>query len=410
MRVLHVITGLAAGGAERQLAMLLPHLDGHADVVTLTNPGQVATQLRAAGIQVSDLDMRGNRDLTALPRLVRLIRAGRYDIVHTHLYRACLYGRIAARLAGVRHVVATEHSLGDTLIEGRPTSRGVRTLYLATERLGQMTVAVSPTVARRLIDWGVPAERVSVVPNGIEAAEFGYRAHGRERVRRRLGIAPEQAVVGCVSRLEPTKRFDVLLRAVSELPSTMLLLVGEGSERARLAEQATALGIADRVRFTGEATDVPDLLSAMDVYAAPSPQETFGLGVIEALASGLPTVYVACPALQDLPGPPLPTARQVALSPEALRDAVHGALATASHTRREPSPVVTAYDIATMASRLSMVYQQVLAGRRRPASAPADAPGAPATPGATPAPAAVISSAQDVASRNEEGPRGNEDV
>ena len=63
--------------------------------------------------------MRGNTDAAALPRLVRLIRAGRYDLVHTHLYRACVYGRIAARLAGVRHIVATEHSLGERCIEGR---------------------------------------------------------------------------------------------------------------------------------------------------------------------------------------------------------------------------------------------------------------------------------------------------
>lgn len=407
VRVLHVITGLAAGGAERQLALLLPHLGGHADVVTLTNPGQVATRLRAGGVQVTDLDMRGNRDLGALPRLVRLIRAGDYDLVHTHLYRACVYGRIAARLAGVRHVVATEHSLGDTLIEGRPTSRGVRALYLGTERLGQMTVAVSPTVARRLIDWGVPARRVSVVPNGIDAAEFRYQAEGRERVRRRLGIAPERSVVGCVSRLEPTKRFDVLLRAVRELPSVTLLLVGEGSERAALTALAGRLGIAERVCFTGEAADVPELLSAMDVYVAPSPQETFGLGVIEALANGLPVVYVACPALEDLPGPPPPTARRVELTPEALRLGTLDALATASNGGRAAPSVVAAYDIATMAARLRTVYQRVLDGGRRPVPAPRSAP---ATPGASPARAAVISSVQDVATTNEEGPRGNEDV
>src|SRR4051812_14668488 len=127
MKVLHVITGLDVGGAEVQLSMLLRHMaEGAADaeVVTLTNAGAVADAIRADGFQVTDLGMRGNRDLRALPRLVRLIRAGGFDLVHTHLYRACVYGRVAARLAGVRAVVATEHSLGDTQMEGRRLTAG----------------------------------------------------------------------------------------------------------------------------------------------------------------------------------------------------------------------------------------------------------------------------------------------
>ncbi|MFE0427530.1 glycosyltransferase, partial [Streptomyces sp. NPDC058953] len=106
-RVLHIVTGLGTGGAEQQLRLLLRHLPDPytCDVVTLTNPGAVAAGLRADGVRVTDLGMRGNRDLGALPRLVRLIRDGGYDIVHTHLYRACVYGRIAARIAGVRAVV-----------------------------------------------------------------------------------------------------------------------------------------------------------------------------------------------------------------------------------------------------------------------------------------------------------------
>src|SRR4051794_31888659 len=150
MRVLHVITGLAAGGAEHQLRLLLRRLPHDCEVATLSNPGAVATAIRADGTVVHDLAMTGNRDLSAVGRLRALMRAGEYDLVHTHLYRACVYGRIAARLAGVPHVVATEHSLGDGVIEGRRTSAGVRALYVATERLGESTVAVSEAVAGRL--------------------------------------------------------------------------------------------------------------------------------------------------------------------------------------------------------------------------------------------------------------------
>src|SRR5690606_39492298 len=126
-----------------------------------------------------EVGMRHNRDLAALPRLVRLIRRGRYDIVHTHLYRACVYGRVAARLAGAPRIIATEHSLGDGHIEGRVPSRGVRALYRATERLGSATVAVSPTVAARLRGWGVPPGPIVVIPNGIDAAAVAVDAPRR---------------------------------------------------------------------------------------------------------------------------------------------------------------------------------------------------------------------------------------
>lgn len=156
MRALHIITGLGVGGAEQQLRLLLRHLPVDCDVVTLTNPGPVAEGLRADGVRVLHLGMAGNRDVGVLPRLVRVIRSGGYDLVHTHLYRACVYGRLAARVAGVRAVVATEHSLGDSQMEGRALTHGVRALYLASERLGSATVAVSPTVADRLKRWGCP--------------------------------------------------------------------------------------------------------------------------------------------------------------------------------------------------------------------------------------------------------------
>ena len=106
----------------------------------------MAEAIQSEGTIVHHLGMRANTDAVALPRLVRLVRAGRFDVVHAHLYRACVYGRVAARLAGLP-VVATEHSLGDQHIEGRRITPGIRRLYVATERLGSTTIAVSPAVA-----------------------------------------------------------------------------------------------------------------------------------------------------------------------------------------------------------------------------------------------------------------------
>ncbi|GAA4140568.1 glycosyltransferase [Actinomadura keratinilytica] len=374
-RVLHIITGLGRGGAERQLLDVVRHTAGLVDheVAVLTPPGPVAAALRDHGVPVHEVGMRGNRDLAALPRLVRLIRAGGYDVVHTHLYRACVFGRIAARMAGVRTIVATEHSLGHGHIEGRATTAAVRMLYTATERLGTLTVAVSPTVAERLCGWGVPPDRITVIPNGLDADAFAFHAERRARVRARLGLDPDAFVFGAVGRLVPTKRFDLLIRAFAYLDDGLLLIVGDGPQRAALQRLADGCGAAGRTMFAGDTGHVPDMLSAMDVLAAPSEQETFGLSVIEGLAAGLPVLYTACPALDDLPsGMVPPQARHVPTGLGAWRAALALCLSQGP-TRWPPPEAVQHYDIRVHAKALAELYET---HRHRPGNR-AQAAGAP---------------------------------
>ncbi|MGW7575471.1 glycosyltransferase [Streptomyces sp. NPDC054765] len=410
MKVLHVITGLDVGGAEQQLRLLLRRLPAYCEVITLTRPGQVAEGIEADGTPVAHLGMTGNRDLTALPRLAGLIRGGGYDLVHTHLYRACVYGRIAARMAGVRAVVATEHSLGDAVIEGRRLTRGVRTLYRATERLGTATVAVSDTVAARLRRWGVPEQRIHVVPNGIEAHRFAFDPAARALVRTRLGLPLDAFVVGGAGRLVPGKRFDVLVRAVTQLPGVHLLLAGAGPEREMLRRMAEQFGSGDRIHLLGErdgavdtmtggrmadgravdgraadGPDIPGLLSAIDVFVSPSPDEAFGLAVLEALGSGLHVLYGSCPAVDELPADQAPGARHFSLGVHELATALRE-LRRLGPGRLPVPPVVRRYDISRSAEELMGVYEQAVAAtsarRRAPVAAPPQQGRAAALPAA----------------------------
>lgn len=373
MRVLHVITGLNAGGAEHQLRLLLRGLPHDCEVATLSNPGPVAEAIRAGGTTVHELTMRHNHDLGVLPQLRRLMRDGRYDVVHTHLYRACLFGRIAARTAGVPTIVATEHSLGDGVIEGRRTTLGVRALYRAGERLGQATVAVSGAVAGRLADWGVSEGRIAVVPNGIDAGEFAFDPRLRRAARARIGIPQDAVVVGGVGRLEPGKRFDRLIRAVAEVPGAILLLVGHGPARAALEQTAELHGVGHRVVFAGAVGHTREMLCAMDVFASPSDSETFGLAVLEALACGLPALYAECPPLDELTppgghGPPdTPGARRLTAYPEALPRTLRAELACLSERcgRRLPVPdVVARFDTARLATSIGQLYERLAARRQ----------------------------------------------
>ena len=364
MKVLHVITGLDAGGAELQLSMLAYRSRHKVDVVTLYNPGPVADRIRATGISVRNLGMRRNTELPALLRLRQIIRDGRYDVVHAHLYRAQVYARPAARLAGTPVVVTTEHSIGETHIERREMTAGVRTLYLASERFSDATIAVSDIVRERLVRWGVPAGKITVVPNGLDVGELAFDPAERDRVREQFGLSPDTYVIGALGRLDPNKRIDLTMEAAAPLlgETCKFLVIGRGEDQDRLTAAAARLGVTDNVIFGGYQSDTKAMLSAFDLYVASSLQETFGLSVLEALASGLPVLYTTCPALDGIS---TERARQVAGTPAALRDEIRKEVETGPRPRVPDGRVFERYGIESVVKQIDDLYEQVLAARPR---------------------------------------------
>jgi glycosyltransferase involved in cell wall biosynthesis len=362
MKVLHVITGLELGGAELQLAMLAQRTRHEADVVTLYNPGPVADRIRAAGITVRDLGMRRNTQISALVQLYRLIKDGGYDVVHTHLYRSQIYARPAARLAGVPVVLTTEHSIGETHIERRRMTLGVRALYLASELFSDATIAVSDVVRQRLIRWGVPARRITVVSNGLDVSGLAFDPAARERARAQFGIDPGVFVIGSLSRLDPNKRVDLLMEAAAPLLSDRckILVIGGGEDRDRLEAAAARLGLTRNVIFGGFQPDTAAMLSAFDLYVACSVQETFGLSVLEAMASGLAVLYTVCPALDGIA---TEQARQVDGTVDALRAELAKAAEADAVPRQPDLAVFERYGIESVARRIDDLYEQ-LAGSR----------------------------------------------
>ena len=399
MKVLHVITGLVAGGAEIQLAMLVHHSRHQADVVTLYNPGPVADRIRADGTPVRDIGMRRNTELTALLKLRRIIRAGRYDVVHAHLYRSQIYARPAARLAGVPVVLTTEHSIGETHIERREMTAGVRTLYLASELFSDATIAVSGVVRERLVKWGVPDRKITVIPNGIDVAGLAFRPELRQRVRQQFGIAPGTYVIGALGRLDPMKRIDLTMEAAAPVlgDQCKILVIGRGEDQERLEAAAARLGVADHVIFGGFQSDTAAMLAAFDLYVAASRQETFGLSVLEALASGLPVLYTTCPALDGIR---TGRARQVEGTPAALGEQIRRAAEAGPGPREADSEVLGQYGMESVAQRIDDLYEEILARRPRRARAAAARRRPPAVqiaPAASAAPEAHVASVASAA-------------
>ena len=371
MKVLQVITGLEAGGAELQLAMLLRRTRHDSDVVTLYNPGVVAEQIRADGTSVRDIGMRRNTQLSALLRLRKIIRAGNYDVVHAHLYRSQIYARPAAWLAGVPVIVTTEHSIGETHIERRKMTARVRALYLASELFSDGTIAVSDTVRERLAQWGVAARKITVIPNGLEVDELAFCETDRNESRQQFGIAPDTYVIGALGRLDENKRVDLTIEAAAPLlgERCKILVIGRGDDQLRLEAAADRLGVADHVIFGGYQADTRAMLSAFDLYVAASEQETFGLSVLEAIANGLPVLYTTCPALAGIQ---TKAARQVAGTVTAIREEIRKEIEVGPGPREADRNVFERYGAESTARQIDDLYEMLLgaptrSGRRRKA-------------------------------------------
>lgn len=373
LRVVHVITALGTGGAERQVEYLVRDHRHDAEVICLYEAGLVAGTVRAGGVPVTVLGMVGWRKPLAVARLVRELRRRRPDVVHVHLLSAQLWAIPAARVARVPVVVSTEHSLMTDTIEGRPASRRLRAVYLGLAALASCTVAVSELTAERVRAWGVPARSVVVVENGIDLGASAFDPEGRRQTRAELGVDPGTVVVGAIGRLEPVKRLDVLLDAVApqvRAGSVQVLIAGEGSLRPQLEEQVRRLGLTGRVHLIGARVDLRPVLAAMDVFVSPSANETFGMAVVEAAANGLPLVYGECPALDELRGDPV-GAGSVRLPPDASPEAEQRLIADAVAAarprevgRRVPAELESRYGIGVLQEAVDAVYRFLLAGRR----------------------------------------------
>jgi glycosyltransferase involved in cell wall biosynthesis len=292
-RVLHIITSLAAGGAQRHLLDLLPGLGGpdRLDLIYFRDD-DLREALRPLVGSIRRLPMAGPAGVLRLPALVAAVRAGGYDLVHTHLLRADIYGALAARPAGVRGVVSTKHN-----VERRLDRPWWRALHHLTARPVARTICISAAVQTWAVQAGTPAQRTRVIRYGLDPAPF--QCTDRGQARRALGLGPEQSVVLCPARLDPQKNHAVLLRAIAgieaALPDVRLLLaggrqLGSAAYVAGLKRLSVELGLAKRVEWLGVRDDMPRLLAAADVVALASDWEGLGLVLLEAMAAHRPVV------------------------------------------------------------------------------------------------------------------------
>jgi len=289
-RVLHIISTLDPGGAQRQVVNLANNLDRSVFDISLccTNgAGLLAAELHP-DVSLTVFEKRSGLDnLPIALRMFWMIRRQRFHVVHTHLFSPGLWGRMAAWAAGTPVIVATEH--GITPSKAKPYVWADRVLARITDAVTAVATAVADMRLRR---EHVPPGKLLVIPNSIDLETYGRSVSesALDALRQQVGLSPGDRAVGVVARLTPIKGLSHFLEAASlvlaRMDNVVFILVGDGPLRPSLEKQAADLGIQRQVRFLGSRTDVPLLLQVLDVAVLTSLSEACPLALLEYMAAG----------------------------------------------------------------------------------------------------------------------------
>lgn len=388
IRVAHIITRLILGGAQENTlyTAIGQHRDPRFDVTLIVGvdeagEGDLFAEAEAAGVRLVIVPslvrpIRPATDIRALVTLIRRLRDGKFDIVHTHSSKAGIIGRIAARLAGVPVIIHTLHSL----VFHEYQSAWKNRVYVGLKRLcAPMTdrlISVNDQTARGALARGIgrPEQHITIF-SGMELDRFlniGATLSVAE-AKSRAGIEPDAPVVGKIARFFPLKGHEQFLTSavaiVREEPRVKFLLVGDGPYRDEFEAHAARAGILDRMVFAGRVPpdSVPGWIQAMDVVVHTSLREGIARVLPQAGAVGKPVVTFALDGAPEVIRDgisgylvrPLDTDALARRVVELLRDerarTVFGAAGRAFAAKH--------FALQTMVDRISEVYCDVLAAK-----------------------------------------------
>lgn len=303
MTALHLITRLSLGGSARNTidsVVALERAGWRTILAAGTGAAEVSLEDEARGCRTVLLpaltrEVSPVKDLLALGQILRLIKRERAALVHTHTSKAGFLGRLAAWFARVPMIVHTPHGHVFYGYYGRGwTAFFVRLERLAARLTDRIVVLTERGIEEHLAQGIGRREQFRVIPSGVDLERIRLSAPPYEIARARLGVDSETHLIVGLGRLEPVKGFQSLVKALpailSGVPSSRLLLVGEGSLRPALLNDARALGVADRLTIAGAQREAAAFLAAADLVVAPSLNEGMGRVLVEAMALGRPVV------------------------------------------------------------------------------------------------------------------------
>lgn len=317
VKVLHILTRLIRGGADETVLFIVTGLHsrnfevnllvgGDSDREYVSQASDEATVLIEPSLR---RDVKLLSDLRALYRLYRIIRNGKYDIVHTHTAKAGFIGRLAAKMAGVPVIVHTVH--GITFHDFRRPI--IQTLFITFEKLAAATtdrfIAVGEDLKKHYLQAGIGTpERYTVIHTGMNLERFLNAGELPEkfirRKRQEFHIEPTDIVIGNVSRLDTGKGQQYLLRAIPQIvarfPNAKFMLVGEGKHRKMFETMVRELHIEQHVIFTGFRHDIEEIIAMFDVAVFTSLWEGLPRVVVQYVTVGKPIVAFDIKGVREL--------------------------------------------------------------------------------------------------------------
>ncbi|MGB1925545.1 MAG: glycosyltransferase family 4 protein [Rubripirellula sp.] len=298
-RLALIIPTMDLGGAEKQLSLLaenLPRDEFEVHVFLLTRDGPRSDRLRDVGIPVTVIGKRFKLDIRALFRLRRELIRFQPDVAHTWLFAANSFGRVAASMAGVKRIIASERCVD-------PWKTPLHFwIDRKLSRYSECITTNSEGVKQFYESRGIDPSQFELIPNGIEPRNC--LSILREDAFRRLQVDAKKKLVIAVGRLWPQKRYRDLIWA-AELLATLredltLVIIGDGPQRAELMRYRDSVTTLERVRFAGNRDDVLSLLPHADQFWIGSEYEGQSNSLIEAMQCGLPVVASDIPGNRDL--------------------------------------------------------------------------------------------------------------
>jgi glycosyltransferase involved in cell wall biosynthesis len=366
IRVLWLIKGFGAGGAERLLAMASEVRDretfDYRAAYLLPWKDALVPDLQRNQVPVRCLEGGKEWDLRWAARLRRLLRTHPVDIVHVHSPYVASIARLVVRTIPRSFrpkLITTEH------LPWGGYSIPTRLLNMATFLLNDASIAVSSSVRESM-----PARfrrDVMVIPNGIDLEHMRSRMGGRDLERAALGVAPDEVLVGTVANFRHQKDYPTLLRAAQRVVQSgeaiRFVAIGDGPLERELFRLHRQLGLGDRFLFLGRSEDPARVLAACDLFVLSSQFEGLPLSVIEALAMGLPVVATSVGGVQDV----VTNGREAELvpvgNPGRLADTLL-ALARDGDRRREMRAAALSraerFDIGQRTATLEAIYREIV--------------------------------------------------
>jgi glycosyltransferase involved in cell wall biosynthesis len=290
IRVLHVIDHLGLGGAQTAVLDMLRNRDRAAfdvEVAVMHGRGPFADVLEGAGVKVHSLSA-AKWPPAYVPNFLRLIREGKYDVLHFHLQASNWLMKPLAALAGAPVRISHDHTSGDLKFRGIGSLLPDAFSHLFSTRV----VAVSDGVRDFLTRWeAVPRESLVVIANGVDDSTFRPAAlEDRAAARKRMGVPSDAFVVGGMGRLAYEKNFAAVPELALRREKAVFVIAGSGPEEEMLKALTARLGVAGRVKFLGAVTDRTGFYHALDAFILPSLHEGLPMALLEAMASGVPVL------------------------------------------------------------------------------------------------------------------------